>query len=93
MNDVIGLLFTNQMPSSDFPQASVMIADLLEQTWGGQSTEGLSATEMNTYFMLNGNAWPTLKQAIDDNARIFVLFDQQLVQDSLTSKPWLHPLP
>ena len=28
---------------------------------------------MNTYFMLNGNAWPTLKQAIDDNARIFVL--------------------
>ena len=93
VNEIIGLHFTDQMPSSDLPQASVMIADLLEQTWGGQSTEGVSATEMNTYFTSNGNSWPTLKQAIDDNARIFVLFDQNLVQDSLLSKPWLHPPP
>ena len=48
---------------------------------------------MNTYFASNRNLWSTLKQAIDNNARIFVLFDQNLVQDSLTSKPWLHPLP
>ena len=47
VNDIIGLVFTTQMPSSDPPQASVMITDLLEQAWGGRPTEGVAATEMN----------------------------------------------
>ena len=88
-NEIIGLYFTNNIPEQDLPLAGQMIADILEQKWG----EGAAATKMSTFFTSNGKTWPTLRHTIEDRERIFVLFDQELVQGDLTSKPWLHPPP
>ena len=98
-NEVIGLHFTRNIPSSNKSQTGQMIASLLESKWGEgaadasiRSSETLSATEMSTFFRQNGS-WPTLLTAITENRRIIVYFDLELIQASFMSSLWLHPPP
>ena len=91
-NEVIGLHFTNNIPSSDIPLVGNMIAGELETLWGNVS-DGSSSTQLSTYYSRNSNTWPTLLRAINDNQRILVFLDSNIIQGDLGSKEWLYPSP
>ena len=91
-NEVIGLHFTSNIPSNNIPLVGNMIAGELETLWGNVS-DGSSSTQLSTYYSRNSNTWPTLLRAINDNQRILVFFDSDIIQGDLGSKEWLYPSP
>ena len=48
------------------------LEQLLTELW---DPNGNTAIKMNTYYKNNNNQWPTLRQAIESNQRVFVLME------------------
>ena len=88
--EVIGIHFTRNMPPSDRPQAFADLVEMLESTWGQGASN--SSTQMSTFYSRSNNSWPTLRQAIEENQRIFIFIDDEVNVNSAI-KPWINPAP
>ena len=85
--EVIGLHFTKNTPSDERESVFHGLVQLLDVVWKSNSTTGL-----NSFYIIN-RSWPTLKQAIESNQRIFVFFDEELIGNRYIKKTWINPPP
>lgn len=91
--EVIGIHFTRNIPEEGRDIVFDNLVPLLEMMWGvGTTSSSDSATEMSTHFSSNSNTWPTLREAVRRNQRIFVFVDDELNVNSVI-KPWINPAP
>ena len=87
--EVIGLHFTRNTPSDERDEVFSGLVQLLDLMWGEQS----SSTGLNSFYTTN-NSWPTLKQAVKSNQRIFVFFDEELIGNrNNIMRSWINPPP
>ena len=86
--EVIGLHFTRNTPSDERDEVFSGLVQLLDLMWGEQS----SSTGLNSFYTTN-NLWPTLKQAVESNQRIFVFFDEELIVNGTIMRSWINPPP
>ena len=87
--EVIGLHFTRNTPSDERDEVFSGLVQLLDLMWGEQS----SSTGLNSFYTTN-NLWPTLKQAVKSNQRIFVFFDEELIGNrNNIMRSWINPPP
>ena len=87
--EVIGLHFTRNTPSDERDEVFSGLVQLLDLMWGEQS----SSTGLNSFYTTN-NSWPTLKQAVESNQRIFVFFDEELIGNrNNIMRSWINPPP
>ena len=90
-DEVIGIHFTRNIPEADRPRVFDAAIPLMEAKWGQGAASNSSATEMNTYHHDN-SLWPTLREAVTENQRIFVFVDPELNPGDI-SRPWKNPAP
>ena len=83
--EVIGLHFTRNTPSDERNEVFNGLVQLLDLMWGEQS----SSTGLNSFYTTN-NSWPTLKQAVKSNQRIF---DEELIINETIMRSWINPPP
>ncbi len=86
--DVIGIHFTSRILVSHRPQVFSRLAPVLEGMWGSETKT--SVTRMSIYYNSFNSTWPTLRQAIQANQRIFIFVDDGLNPES---RPWVNPTP
>ena len=90
-NEVIGVHFTRGIPEADWDPVFSGLVPLLERMWGDGSPN-TSATRMNTYKSTH-TTWPTLREAIEADERIFVFVDDELSLNGSVHPTWISPTP
>ena len=84
--EVIGLHFTKNTPYNERLQVFRGLIRLLDVVWRHNSS-----TTLNSFYTID-RSWPTLKQAVESNQRIFVFFDEELMVRNI-KRPWINPPP
>lgn len=90
-NEVIGIHFTRDIPEAHWNSVFSGLVPLLEEKWG-EGAPNSSATRMNTHKSIY-STWPTLREAIEADERIFVFVDDELSRNGLVYPSWISPTP
>ena len=84
-NEVVIIHFNRDSQTGYRKEIAKSLEATLLTLWPPTSTRGLT---MNTYFKKKGR-WPTLKEAIRRNQRIFIFMDNGLMQHLGSSHDWV----
>lgn len=85
-NEVVIILFNRDSQTNYRKEIAKSLEATLLKLWPPTSTGSLA---MNTYYKKNRGRWPTLKEAIRRNQRIFIFMDNGLIRYLGSSHDWV----